>query len=135
MTIEAYFVDSLGAAVALPSTEWVFNVLCQPAFTRTSQPEEVNYGILSVSTPYSTMNAIQFTDSNGCGKVPNYICKINGVACPIWITINASKKMSINTNLLANVGRYTVTIEANYIDSLGVTVALPPTEWILNVQC
>ena len=43
--------------------------------------------------------------------------------------------MTIDTNNLANVGLYTVTIEANYVDSLGATVALPPTEWILNVQC
>jgi hypothetical protein len=41
--------------------------------------------------------------------------------------------MTVNTNSPANVGLRTVTIEASYVDSLGATVVLPSTTWVLNV--
>jgi hypothetical protein len=64
----------------------------------------------------TTTVAIQFTDSNSCGFVPLYSCKIGGIACPSWITINASNKMTVNTNSPANAGQYSVTIEASYVN-------------------
>jgi hypothetical protein len=42
--------------------------------------------------------------------------------------------MTVNTNNPANIGQYTTTIVAAYLDSLGVTVTLPSTAWVLNVN-
>ena len=117
VSIEASFVNSLGATVALPSTTWVLNVqVCLPNFTLASQPESpVVYVVFPVSSTFTTLAAIEFTDSNSCGITPTYRCMISGSACPSWITINASNKITVNTNSPANIGQYSATIEASYV--------------------
>jgi hypothetical protein len=37
--------------------------------------------------------------------------------CPSWITIDTSKKMSVNTNNAANIGQKSVTIKASYVSA------------------
>ena len=109
-------------------------ISCTPAFTLTTKPESpFIYRISPVSSTLTTKEEINFTDTNGCGITPTYSCKIGGVPCPSWININASNKMTVKTNSPANIGQYSVTIEASYVNLLGVPVALPSTNWVLNV--
>ena len=111
ISIKSTYISSLGVTVDLPVTPWLLNVLeCVPAFTATTQPESpVNYTVLPTSSTFTTIGAIQFYDTNACGIVPTYSCKlISGSACPSWITINASNKMTVNTNNPANIGQQTI---------------------------
>ena len=55
---------------------------------------------------FTTLAAIVFTDSNSCGITPTYSCKIGVLACHFWININASNKITVNTNSPANIGQY-----------------------------
>ena len=58
---------------------------------------------------------------------------IGGIVCPSWITINASNKITVNTNEISNIGQKLVNIQASY-SQLGSTVPLPDTPWVLNVK-
>ena len=108
---------------------------CIPAFTQTTQPESpVNYTIYPVGSTFTTNAAILFTDSNNCGIKPSFSCELGGVLCPTWITIDTSKKMSVNTGNAANIGQKLVTIKASYVSQLGTIVALPSTAWVLNLK-
>ena len=107
---------------------------CIPAFTLTSQPESpVDYTIKAVSSTFTTLSAIKFTDSKGCGIVPTFSCMIGGLVCPTWITIDGSNKMSVNTKDSANIGKFTVIIQGTYLSYLGATTPLPQIAWVLNV--
>ena len=108
---------------------------CTPVFTRTTQPESpVNYTIYPVGSTFTTNAAILFTDSNNCGITPSFSCELGGVLCPTWITIDTSKKMSVNTGNAANIGQKLVIIKASYVSQLGTIVALPSTAWVLNLK-
>jgi hypothetical protein len=136
VTIKASYVSSSGSTVSLPDTLWVLNVNeCIPAFTRTTQPESpIDYTVKPVSTPFTTTAPILFTDSNNCGITPSFSCELGGILCPLWITIDTSKKMGVNTNNAANIGQKSVNIKASYVSQLGTTIALPDTPWLLNVN-
>jgi hypothetical protein len=138
VTIKGSYVSSLGATVALLPTTWVLNVnvACLPSFTLASQPESpFFYTEYTISSTSTTTTAIQFTDSNGCGILPTYSCLLSsGAACPSWIAINALNQMTIDTNNPANIGQQTVNIQGSYLLGNGVTYALTPTTWVLNVK-
>jgi hypothetical protein len=137
VAIEGYYISSLSAAVPLPSTAWVLNVKeCIPSFTLTTQPESpVDYTIDSVGTSFTTNGAIKYIDSNNCGILPTLSCKLsNGAACPSWISVNASNKITVRTKELQNLGQQIVNIVGTYISSLGSTVELPVTSWVINLK-
>ncbi len=53
------YVSALGVTVALPPTAWALKVLCQTAFTLTTQPESpINYSVYPVSSTLTTTAAI-----------------------------------------------------------------------------
>ena len=83
---------------------------------------------------FTTTTPIFFTDSVGCGLVPTYSCQLSGAACPSWVAIDASNKITVNTNDPANIGLKSVTILGTYVSLLGATLALPQTSWILNIN-
>jgi hypothetical protein len=86
------------------------------------------------STTYTTPTAIKFADANNCGIVPTFSCELDGILCPLWLKIDASNKMTVDTNSLVNIGQKSVNIKASYVTQLGTAVPLPDTPWVLNVN-
>jgi hypothetical protein len=109
---------------------------CTPAFTLTTQPESpLDYTIDSIGTTFTTTGAIKFTDSNNCGILLTYSCKLSsGSACPSLILINASNKITIRITEPKNIGQQIVNIVGTYVSSLVTTVELPLTTWFINLK-